>query len=216
MIVNQSGCQHECGVDEAGRGSFFGRLYVGAVIFPKDIQLDSTMVKDSKKFHSRRKRAQAADYVKQQALSYQVTWSEPAEIDQLGIGVCLTDAMHRCISGLKIKPDFLLIDGDRYQADLANPIDYELKVDGDNQYYSIAAASILAKVSHDNYILELLSEHPELRAYQIETNMGYGTAGHRQAIRKLGMTEYHRKTFCRKTLSDHPATQTRGRQKCLI
>lgn len=212
MIVNHSGNQFECGIDEAGRGSFLGRLYVGAVIFPKEIELDTEIVKDSKKFHSRKKRAKAAEYVKTHALSYNVAWSEPHEIDANGIGVCLTETIHRCINGLSIRPEFLLIDGDRYQGDVNNQIPYELKIKGDDTYYSIAAASILAKVAHDNHILELLENHSELREYQIDTNMGYGTDNHRRAIRRLGITPYHRKTFCEKTLG----LRTDNRQKCLI
>lgn len=212
MIVNSSGCQLECGIDEAGRGSFLGRLYVGAVIFPKDIVLDSSIVKDSKKFHSRKKREKAAEYVKTHALSYQVDWAEPSDIDAQGIGRCLTETIHRCIKKLSIKPDFLLIDGNKYQEDMTNQIPYELKIHGDDTYFSIAAASILAKVAHDNHILELLKNHSELREYQIDTNMGYGTAVHQQALRRLGVTPFHRRTFCEKTLG----LRTETRQKCLI
>jgi len=198
MITNSSGKNLECGVDEAGRGSFFGRLYVGAVIFSPDVELDPNIVKDSKKFCSRETRKRARDYVLEKCLYSNVAYAEPEEIDQDGILTCVMRAMHRAIEGLPVEPEHILVDGDRFIPYKMVP--YDLKIKGDSLYYSIAAASILAKVAHDEHILQILGEHPELEEYGLKKNMGYGTKVHRESLQKLGCSEFHRKTFCEKTL----------------
>jgi len=198
MIVNKSGKELECGVDEAGRGSFFGRLYVGAVIFSHEVELDPNIVKDSKKFCSRKTRARARDYILEKCLYSHVAYVEPDVIDRDGVGVCVMKTMRQAIEGLEVKPDHLLIDGDKF--DGCGDIPYETIVGGDNKYFSIAAASILAKVAHDEHITMICQEHPELAEYGLEKSMGYGTKVHRDAIKKLGCSQWHRKTFCENTL----------------
>ena len=211
MIVNSSGRSLECGVDEAGRGSFFGRLYVGAVIFPVHIELDPSIVKDSKRFTSHRRRKEARDYILERALYTNVAYAEPDAIDRYGIQSCLYRTMHLAIEGLGVKPEHLLIDGDRFEP--YQDIPYELKIKGDANYFSIAAASILAKVAHDEHILEMLDQHGDLEIYDLRKNMGYGTAKHRDALKQHGVSQFHRKTFCEKTLGQRP---TLGSDQCLI
>lgn len=194
-MINSSG---ECGVDEAGRGSFFGRLYVGAVIFPENIELDPEIVKDSKKFHSRTRRMEARDYILKHCLYSNVAWAEPEEIDRDGIIVALMQTMHSAIRGLPVKPSHLLIDGDRFEP--YEDVSHETVIGGDSKHFSIAAASILAKVAHDEHILSMLERYPELEKYGLKKNMGYGTQQHREAIKNEGLSSYHRKVFCEKTL----------------
>lgn len=198
MIVNASGKNFECGVDEAGRGSFFGRLYVGAVIFPSNIELDPNIVKDSKKFYSQQRRKDARDYIINRCLYSNVAWAEASEIDREGISSVLTKTMHSAIRGLPVKPEYLIIDGDRFEP--YEDVPHKTVVNGDSTYFSVAAASILAKVAHDEYILEICNAHPELEKYGLKKNMGYGTKQHREALQEGGVSDYHRKTFCEKTL----------------
>ena len=204
MIVNSSGKNFECGIDEAGRGSFFGRLYVGAVIFPIDVELDASLVKDSKMFYSHNRRKQARDYVLEKCLYSNVAFVDSSDIDKNGIIPSLMGAMHSAIEGLEVQPEHILVDGDRFEQ--YKQIPYDLKIKGDSHYYSIAAASILAKVAHDEHILSMLTEHPELEEYGLRTNMGYGTKIHRDALQKKGCSEFHRKTFCEKTLGTRKPT----------
>lgn len=211
MILNSSGKTLECGIDEAGRGSFFGRLYVGAVIFPMDVELDSNIVKDSKAFHSAKRRKQARDYILEKCLYSSVAYAEAEEIDRDGIMTCLWRTMHRAIETLGVEPEHLLVDGDKFEP--YKQISYDLKVKGDSQYFSIAAASILAKVAHDEHILSMLDEHPELEKYGLRTNMGYGTKIHRDALVSDGCSAFHRKTFCEKTLG---LRKTVDPKSCLI
>lgn len=199
----------EIGVDEAGRGPLFGRVYTGAVILPKDDSFDHSRMKDSKQFKSknRKKIKEVAEYIKQNAVAWAVTYSDEQQIDKMNILKATMDSMHRSIE--KIIPEdystvHLLIDGnyftplhtfDEKEQCIVNA-PYTCVEKGDNTYTSIAAASILAKVARDDYIEELCIEHPELAEhYGIDTNMGYGSKKHIQGIKEYGLTEWHRKSF---------------------
>lgn len=210
----------EIGVDEAGRGPLFGRVYTAAVILPKDGSFDFSKVKDSKKFHSKNKIEEAAEYVKQNALAWYVSFEDEKKIDEINILQATQLSMHNSINevrknynkvmkdnGKKERIDFnysLLIDGNYF-----NPITYLNKETnrietlpyitvegGDNKYASIAAASILAKVERDKYIEELCEENPELSEhYGIDSNKGYGAKKHMDGIKQHGITIWHRRSF---------------------
>lgn len=213
---NESDNILEIGVDEAGRGPLFGRVYTAAVILPKDDRFDFTKVKDSKKFHSKKKIEEAADYVKENALAWYVSYEDERKIDEINILQATQSSMHKSINGIQSSilknnefkgKDYLinlLIDGNYF-----NPITYlnkkTSKIDtipyltiegGDNKYASIAAASILAKVERDKYIQELCDNNPELSEYYgIDTNKGYGAKKHMDGIKEHGITIWHRRSF---------------------
>jgi len=210
----------EIGVDEAGRGPLFGRVYTAAVILPKDNSFDYSKVKDSKKFHSKKKIEEAAEYVKQYALAWHVSFEDEKKIDEINILQATQLSMHTSIDEVrkkynkimkenskKEKIDFkysLLIDGNYF-----NPITYLNKETnqieslpyitvegGDNKYASIAAASILAKVERDKYIEDLCEANPELAEhYGIDSNKGYGAKRHIDGIKEHGITIWHRRSF---------------------
>lgn len=205
----------EIGVDEAGRGPMFGRVYVSAVVLPRESALfDFSKVKDSKKFHSEKKIKEVAEYIKMHAISWSVKFAEHGTIDALNIRRATIQTMHEAIrevcddiqSQCKNKNGeefYLLIDGNDFIPMLHPHADAEKKhlhhstiEGGDNTYASIAAASILAKVSRDEYIIDLCKEHPELKEkYDLENNKGYGTKKHMDGIRQHGITEWHRRSF---------------------
>jgi len=185
----------EFGVDEAGRGCLMSRVYTAAVCWPAD--LEHKLIRDSKKMR-KSQREWAYDYIKQHALAYCVDYAEVEEIDTHNILGATMRSMKRAIHGCHLQPDHLLIDGNRFTPyidvdDLVVPHDCVIK--GDDTYLSIAAASILAKVSRDRYVTELCEREPILKEYGIHRNMGYGTAEHMEAIRRLGITRHHRKSF---------------------
>ena len=210
----------EIGVDEAGRGPLFGRVYTAAVILPKDDSFDLSKVKDSKKFHSKKKIEEAANYVKENALAWAVSYEDERKIDEINILQATQMAMHNSINEVRKKynnisknhnkferKDYtfnLLIDGNYF-----NPITYLNKETnqiemtpyltiegGDNKYASIAAASILAKVERDKYIDELCDCNPELtQHYGINSNKGYGAKRHIDGIKEHGITIWHRRSF---------------------
>ena len=147
----------EAGLDEAGRGPLFGRVYVGACIWPPSIETD--LIKDSKKL-SARKRLIVCDYIKENAIDWSVTWKSAKKIDEINILQATQSAMHDAISNLLVRPDFLLIDGHYFRSYVdkcGKSIPHICIEKGDNEYTSIAAASILAKVHHDKYIEEVVS-----------------------------------------------------------
>jgi len=197
----------EIGVDEAGRGPMFGRVYAGAVILPKSLEaFQHTLMKDSKKFHSEKKIREVAAYIKANAIAWAVGYASEGEIDQLNIRRATHQAMHQAIKDILEKKKenwgdiLLLVDGNDFTP-LLNAITQE-KIPhvciegGDNAYSCIAAASILAKVARDDYIRELCIAEPSLiTRYDLLKNKGYGTKKHMDGIKEHGITQWHRKTF---------------------
>ena len=189
----------EVGIDEAGRGCLFGRVYVGAVVLPHDFQerLDEEYcgklrLRDSKKV-SEKNRAILRKLIEERAIDYSVCYAENTEIDDINILKCTLNTMHKCVDTLTLKPDFILVDGDKFYP--YEGIEHECVTGGDDTYLSIAAASILAKEYRDEYIRNVCEEHPILKEYDIHNNKGYGTQKHRDKIKELGTTEWHRQTF---------------------
>ena len=183
----------EAGVDEAGRGPLFGRVYAAAVILNPELEYDDNMIKDSKRI-SKKKLPICEEYVKDIALDWSVAYSTEERIDEINILQATQEAMHKALDDLNIKPGFLLIDGNYFKP--YKDIQCNCVVGGDDSYYSIAAASILAKTARDKYIDELCEKEPELdEKYGIKTNRGYGASKHIKGIKKYGISEWHRKTF---------------------
>jgi len=185
----------EAGIDEAGRGCFISRVYAGAVIW--DPQVKSNLIRDSKKLNHRR-RLIAYDFIKENCLSYGFGWAEAQEIDSINILNATLNAMHRALDACYVTPGHIIIDGTQFktyvdQNDQA--INYTLITQGDNKYYSIAAASIVAKVEHDLFISKLCDDYPILDNYDIRSNKGYGSPSHLEGIKTHGITEFHRKSF---------------------
>jgi ribonuclease HII len=193
----------EIGVDEAGRGPLFGRVYTAAVILPRE-NFDHHRIKDSKLIKSKKKIKELSDYIKANSI-WSITYSDEKQIDEMNILQATMHSMKQSILQiLTTEPTTLLIDGPyfhaitRFNKDLQRleQIPHECVVNGDNTYTCIAAASILAKVARDEYIEELCDEYPELNEkYGLLTNKGYGTKKHMDGIKTYGITEYHRKSF---------------------
>ena len=212
---------YEIGVDEVGRGPLFGRVYTAAVILPKDDSFDCSMVKDSKKFTSKKKILEAAEYIKQNSLAWACSFEDEQTIDKINILQATQMCMHGSISKIikqmdaketketkevkEIKYEYsLLIDGNYFkpftylnkQTNKPILVPYTTIEGGDNKYASIAAASILAKVERDKYIEELCQENPELiDHYAIDSNKGYGAKRHIEGIKEHGITIWHRRSF---------------------
>ena len=180
----------EIGVDEAGRGPMFGRVYAGAVILPKSLEVfQHALMKDSKKFHSEKKIREVAAYIKANALAWAVGWADEGEIDALNIRRATHKAMHQAIEEVIAKQEnkkniLLLVDGNDFTPFILKepatlvkePVQHVCIEGGDNAYSCIAAASILAKVARDDYIAELCSAEPDLiTRYDLLKNKGYGT-----------------------------------------
>ena len=190
----------EIGVDEAGRGPLFGRVYCAAVILP--LEMDFSFIKDSKKFTSKKKIREAADKIKQHALAWSVAWSDEKTIDELNILQATMKAMHTCILDILPVNGTLWIDGNYFKPitrivnEEWHTVPYTCVEKGDSTYSSIAAASILAKVARDDYILDLCEQHPYLiERYGLDKNKGYGAKKHMDGIREYGITEWHRKSY---------------------
>ena len=179
-----------CGVDEAGRGPLAGPVCAAAVIFAPDTELDG--VNDSKKL-SEKKREALFDVICQKALAYSIAFASVEEIEEHNILNATYLAMNRAIDGLSVKADFALIDGNRVPKDIK--IDCQAVVKGDAKSLSIAAASILAKVTRDRLLMEYHDKYPQ---YNFAKHKGYGTAEHMEAIRKYGISEVHRPSFLKK------------------
>ncbi len=179
------------GVDEAGRGPLAGPVYAAAVILP-----ESTVIKgidDSKKL-SEKRREELFDEITEKAVAYNIFSVDEKRIDEINILNATFEAMNGAVNGLNVKPDFVLIDGNRI-AGMTLP--HATVVKGDSKSISIAAASILAKVSRDRFISKIAEKYPE---YGFEKHKGYGTKAHTDAILKYGPCEIHRKTFLKKLL----------------
>ena len=177
----------EAGCDEAGRGCLAGSVYAAAVILPPDYQNES--LNDSKKLTAK-KRYALREEIERDAIAWAVGIVTPEEIDKINILNASFLAMHRALDQLKVRPEAVIVDGNRFKPYQDLPSTTIVK--GDGKYLSIAAASILAKTYRDDYMLSLAEEYPQ---YDWQSNMGYPTKKHRQAIREHGITPYHRKSY---------------------
>lgn len=177
----------EAGCDEAGRGCLAGPVFAAAVILPDDF--DHPLLNDSKQL-SEGVRYELRTEIEQQAVAYAVASVDNLEIDEINILNASFLAMHRAIKQLSLIPEFLIIDGNRFNKYGATP--HKCIVEGDAKYLSIAAASILAKTYRDDYMKQIALEHPE---YDWHKNKGYPTVKHRETVLKIGYTPYHRRTF---------------------
>ena len=187
--IYDSGIELICGVDEAGRGPLAGPVCAAAVILPRGIDIEG--LNDSKKL-TEKKREKLFDTICSEALSYGIAFASVDEIEQINILNAAMLAMNRAIDRLSVKPALALIDGNR---DSAIRMPSRCVVKGDAKCADIAAASILAKVSRDRYMLQMAERYPE---YHFEKHKGYGTKLHYEALREYGPCEIHRPSFLRK------------------
>lgn len=178
-----------CGVDEAGRGPLAGPVCAAAVILPADIEIPG--LNDSKKLTDKRRR-ELFPVIKEAAIAYGIAFADEKEIDQINILQATFRAMERAVAQLATKPDFVLVDGNKLPQ-LDNPA--EAIVQGDSRSASIAAASILAKVTRDDVMLQLAEAYPQ---YGFDIHKGYGTKAHYEALRNYGACPAHRTTFLKK------------------
>ena len=219
-FYNENSNIFEIGVDEVGRGPLFGRVYTAAVILPKDDTFDHSIMKDSKKFHSKKKIEEVSNYIKNNALAWYISFEDEKVIDEINILQATQKSMHSCI--LEVRKQYnqklkeldkvekidysyqLLIDGNYFipityfnkKINKIESIPHITIEGGDNKYSCIAAASILAKVERDNYIDELCKLHPNLSEhYGIDSNKGYGAKKHMDGIKENGITIWHRRSF---------------------
>lgn len=177
----------EAGCDEAGRGCLAGSVFAAAVILPPDYE--NELLNDSKKLTDR-KRKQLREIIEHDALDWAVGIVEPGEIDEINILNASILAMHRALDQLKVRPEAVIVDGNRFKP--YRDLPYTTIVKGDGKYLSIAAASILAKTYRDDYMDRLAEDYPQ---YDWKSNKGYPTKKHRQAIRECGITPFHRRSF---------------------
>lgn len=187
LIINHSGKLYEAGCDEAGRGCLAGPVFAAAVILPPDFfhpDLD-----DSKKL-TEKKRYELREVIKNESLAWSVARLDAPDIDKYNILWASVRAMHKALDNIKIKPEHILVDGNKFLP--YRKINHDCIIKGDGIYTSIAAASVLAKTYRDDYMLELHHKYPE---YQWNNNKGYPTETHRTAIVNYGPCEFHRKSF---------------------
>ena len=190
----------EVGLDEAGRGCLFGPVCIAGVIWLQNDPDESIVIKDSKKC-TEKHRLKCYDYIIENSIGYSIQLIDNDEIDQGNILQKSLEGMHLCLDEItkSNKVDSILVDGNHfhtyYDENNDDYIPHKCIIKGDNVYKSIAAASILAKTHRDNYIINLVKENPELEKYDIQNNKGYGTKKHLEAIKKYGITKWHRKTF---------------------
>ena len=177
----------EAGCDEAGRGCLAGSVYAAAVILPDNYQND--LLNDSKQLTEKR-RYELREIIERDAIAWAVGIVTPEEIDKINILNASILAMHRALDQLKVRPEAIIVDGNRFKP--YNKIPHTTIVKGDGKYLSIAAASILAKTYRDDYMNRLAEEYPQ---YDWLSNKGYPTKKHREAIRQYGITPYHRKSY---------------------
>ena len=183
----------EAGCDEAGRGCLAGSVYAAAVILPEGYQ--NELLNDSKQL-SEKKRYQLREIIERDAVAWAVGIVTPDEIDKINILNASILAMHRALDQLKVRPEAIIVDGNRFKP-YQNPVDgkqlpHTTIVKGDGKYLAIAAASILAKTYRDDYMNQLAEEYPQ---YDWLSNKGYPTKKHREAIKQFGITPYHRKSY---------------------
>lgn len=198
---------YEVGIDEAGKGPMFGRVYAAAVILPKTHDFACDNVRDSKKIKSLKKLEKISDYIKENAIAWSVCYEDETVIDDINIRQATFKAMHRAINNVMKSIDDtkkveLLVDGNDFKPfmtmrrTMLTSIPHTCYEGGDNKFTAIAAASILAKTARDSYILELCENNPELKErYSIHTNKGYGTKKHMEGIHEFGITQWHRKSY---------------------
>jgi ribonuclease HII len=179
--------QIEAGCDEAGRGCLAGPVFAAAVILPENFS--HLLLNDSKKLNEK-SRFQLRDMVEREALAFAVASVDHEEIDRINILNASIKAMHLALGQLSIRPGFIIIDGNRFKP--FGNLNYQCIIKGDSKYYSIAAASILAKTYRDEYMLNLAAEYPQ---YDWKSNKGYPTIKHRNAVIAHGLSPFHRKTF---------------------
>ncbi len=177
----------EAGCDEAGRGCLAGPVFAAAVILPKNIK--ASELDDSKKL-SAKKRNELRKLIEEKAIAFKVIQISPEKIDEINILNASISGMQRAVLDLKTRPEYILVDGNRFEK--TEDIPYECIIKGDGKYKSIAAASILAKTYRDEYMGKIHQEHPQ---FDWKKNKGYPTKTHRLAIVKYGATKYHRRSF---------------------
>lgn len=182
-----------CGIDEAGRGPLAGPVYAAAVILPPDCVIDG--LNDSKKL-TEKKREKLFDEIKEKALAYGVASADEKEIDKINILNATFLAMKRAVDALSVKPELALVDGNQKPH---TGLEEVTVVKGDAKSMSIAAASVLAKVSRDRFMLEEAEKYPQ---YEFEKHKGYGTKLHYEKIAQYGVCEIHRRTFLKKILGE--------------
>lgn len=182
-----SNYKFEVGTDEAGRGCLAGPVVASAVILPDNFECK--YLNDSKQL-TKKQRIELRPYIEKYALAYSVSFLDSKKIDEINILQASILAMQTAIGKLKIKPNFIIVDGNKFKP--YNNIPYKTIVKGDAKYKSIASASILAKTYRDEFMIKIGAEFPE---YNWHKNKGYPTKQHRNAIRKFGITKYHRMSF---------------------
>lgn len=187
LAINFSGFSLEVGTDEAGRGCLAGPVVAAAVILPADFS--HPFLNDSKQL-SEKKRQELRPIIEENAIAFAVSFVMQEEVDELNVLQASITAMHRAIDALKISPEFIIVDGNKFRK--YQQIPHQTIVKGDSKYRSIAAASILAKTYRDGYMEKIHQEFPN---YFWDKNKGYPTVEHRNAIREFGVTIHHRKTF---------------------
>lgn len=187
LLLKHSAYQIETGTDEAGRGCLAGPVTAAAVILPEEFSLE--LLNDSKQL-SEKTRFSLRPLIEEMALCYKVVHLEPAIIDEINILNASIRAMQQCITQLTPRPEYIIVDGNRFKP--VEDIPHSCIIKGDGKYLSIAAASVLAKTYRDEYMERIHEEYP---MYNWKKNKGYPTAEHREAIRKYGPTKYHRMSF---------------------
>jgi ribonuclease HII len=215
---NNSSAIIEIGIDEAGRGPLFGRVYSAAVVLPDNNMFNYELLKDSKKFTSENKRIEVANYIQDNALFWAVSYEDEKVIDSINIRQATLSAMHKAVKVIlnsyyeknrtvcSNEMCYLLVDGNDFKpftyycetSNIIKQLNHVLVEGGDNKYCSIAAASILAKVEHDKYIKDMCAAFPKLDSYYgLLSNKGYGTSKHIESIKKYGISKWHRTTYGR-------------------
>ena len=222
-LFHDNTVEYEIAIDEVARGPLFGRVYIAAVILPKDGSFNNNLdIKDSKKFSSKKKIKEIAEFIKNNALYYHIHYIEASEIDEINILQAVYKGMHECIRQIMIKIGMtkkqlnsseineykseylILVDGDKFKPYYNyNIVDESIEQiphltieKGDSIYMGIASASRIAKVEHDQYITDLCGKHPELTSkYHLDTNVGYGTRQHLDGILEHGITQWHRQSY---------------------
>lgn len=187
LKINFSGLKNEVGTDEAGRGCLSGPVVAAAVILPESFEHE--YLNDSKQL-SEKRRNELRPIIEKEALAYGVSFIHHQEVDELNVLQASIEGMHRAIDALELTPEFIIVDGNKFRS--YKEIPHKTIVKGDAKYLSIAAASVLAKTYRDEFMEKIDKEFP---GYNWRKNKGYPTKEHRDAIRELGVTKYHRKSF---------------------